>query len=833
MSQLNLLREACATVLATYTRISADGGADAFRELARSRVVTWRSDVRNGGPDPVPWAQERFGRPPGDFGPPSRSRDEHVGLDADGVVVLHERLGAEGAPAFVLRAALAAPGGITRLRHPGTVEHLVLDDARRVVFVVSTEDGHDVEVERWTWIDGRPARGACARTCENEVGTRVTLRATFDADGRLEELRRGFASVGRFAATEQENEAPETDVEALVPALLEALATAETDPDGERIVWSSVTHRPESPRTDDDSLVEDLVAGLSRAIVATVTALGVREPFVVRVHAGRDEDNRPGPLPGQVTVGGDVIRRDARSRLASGSALQALRATRDRPADVATAPLQPACDAGTLQACRELNTLAALDTRTEENMHRADRVLGAVRVGLAQRLAATPPEDASAPFLHLVELATRYEADHDVGWQAATAAHGADHVTAFKRSLTAPAGDAPADWSQANRDRATLERFLVAGGLPEHAARLAHDVAEWGLRIEPAAGPVTSRLGGPALLPPETDWPRTTGGRALSFLAAIDLGELPAVDGGTPLPDAGVLLFFAAHDPNIEAEVLEDEAHNEPGATARVLVVPPGERAEDRDHPDELREEAGRLLRHRPITFRARLTLPTGYDAAETLGLQSASAEAYSTLAHALLDNADPGASLHAQTGGAGFEEGEDWDDDPEWDDSEWDGPDFDEDDDPSNEPDDPGLAIDVRDAVDRVMKAGRSGGWRSVLRTAHELAGEALDRMDEPSDREPSDDAGRDEAYLEDEHPDGLPPDDGRSLEGAHWVLSHETGVQGHEPEPDTVLLLHLGWDEALGFMFADGGAFQFRIPGPALAAGDWSAVVATADSS
>ncbi|HEV2811856.1 MAG TPA: DUF1963 domain-containing protein [Solirubrobacteraceae bacterium] len=75
-------------------------------------------------------------------------------------------------------------------------------------------------------------------------------------------------------------------------------------------------------------------------------------------------------------------------------------------------------------------------------------------------------------------------------------------------------------------------------------------------------------------------------------------------------------------------------------------------------------------------------------------------------------------------------------------------------------------------------------------------------------------------------------PPDDGRSLGGVHFVGGLATGVQGHEPEDDTFLLLHLSWDEPLGFLFLDGGAIQFRIPRDAARRRDWSRVVAVADS-
>ena len=57
------------------------------------------------------------------------------------------------------------------------------------------------------------------------------------------------------------------------------------------------------------------------------------------------------------------------------------------------------------------------------------------------------------------------------------------------------------------------------------------------------------------------------------------------------------------------------------------------------------------------------------------------------------------------------------------------------------------------------------------------------------------------------------------------HWVLGAVTGVQAIWPDPDTMLLLHLSWDEALGLEYADGGTIQFRIPPQARAVGDWGA--------
>ncbi len=212
------------------------------------------------------------------------------------------------------------------------------------------------------------------------------------------------------------------------------------------------------------------------------------------------------------------------------------------------------------------------------------------------------------------------------------------------------------------------------------------------------------RLGGPALLPPGEDWPHDAENRPLTFLAGIDLTELP--ERGS-LPGGGWLLFFGSLDDGETAGVL-DEAVNEPGGNARVFALPPGAEPV----PATRRDALSCVLSDRPVAFEARLTLPDGYDAAAELGLDAAEGEAYIAVA--------------------------DW------------------------------------------MREGGAGS----------------------------------------------------SYEPDHWVLGAVTGAQGHTPEANTVLLLHLDWDEALGFAFLDGGDLQFRIPTDALAAGDWTAARALAES-
>jgi hypothetical protein len=78
----------------------------------------------------------------------------------------------------------------------------------------------------------------------------------------------------------------------------------------------------------------------------------------------------------------------------------------------------------------------------------------------------------------------------------------------------------------------------------------------------------------------------------------------------------------------------------------------------------------------------------------------------------------------------------------------------------------------------------------------------------------------------------DFRPPDDGRSFGLAHWVGGAIVGVQGHPPEPGTVLLLHMTYDPNLAFEYLDGGSIQFRISEDALAKRDWTAATVTSDS-
>src|SRR4051794_16017976 len=115
----------------------------------------------------------------------------------------------------------------------------------------------------------------------------------------------------------------------------------------------------------------------------------------------------------------------------------------------------------------------------------------------------------------------------------------------------------------------------------------------------------------------------TSDGRPLSFLAVVDLTELPP----STLPDAGFLLFYADLD-NDEARGLIEPVGNDAGSPARVLYVDPA------DEPLPATEPPGSIaLSERPVTAVEQLTLPDDYEVEERLGLDPAAASVYQAIA--------------------------------------------------------------------------------------------------------------------------------------------------------------------------------------------------------
>ncbi len=134
---------------------------------------------------------------------------------------------------------------------------------------------------------------------------------------------------------------------------------------------------------------------------------------------------------------------------------------------------------------------------------------------------------------------------------------------------------------------------------------------------------VRSRLGGPGLLGPGRAWPHAEGDRPHTFLAGIDLSELPPTG---VLPEAGWLLFFAdVDDEDGEAAGLIDVSDNAPGAQIEVTYLEPGVEPVAATPPSRLRV----VLAERRVRAVPQLTLPDSHEAADALGLGPLELKAY------------------------------------------------------------------------------------------------------------------------------------------------------------------------------------------------------------
>jgi hypothetical protein len=65
-----------------------------------------------------------------------------------------------------------------------------------------------------------------------------------------------------------------------------------------------------------------------------------------------------------------------------------------------------------------------------------------------------------------------------------------------------------------------------------------------------------------------------------------------------------------------------------------------------------------------------------------------------------------------------------------------------------------------------------------------------------------------------------------------AHLLLGHPTAVQWDPREPGEINLLHLDWDEQLGFMYGDAGDVMFSGAPEDILAGRWERVKAEPNS-
>lgn len=269
---------------------------------------------------------------------------------------------------------------------------------------------------------------------------------------------------------------------------------------------------------------------------------------------------------------------------------------------------------------------------------------------------------------------------------------------------------------------------------------------------------------------PGAEWPLAYDGRPLSFLAGVDLGELPAGDGR---PKSGWWLYFGWLGENENGtSAFWEPQENAGGALARLFFVE-GEPA-PAEVPAALREEEWCVLKNRPVVWEPVLTLPHGYDPAERLGLDAAGYDALQQVLYRALQP-DQTDGTHWATEVEALPQ--------------------------AARQDDAVAGPQIEKASDTAMAFGTidRSSWR---------------------DPQPREVAKRERAAE--------PPD---RIWGHHWIGGHVPGPE--DPPAGSVLLLALQSDSSIGFEFLDAGVVTFRIPADALARRDWRAVTIDPESS
>ena len=469
-------------------------------------------------------------------------------------------------------------------------------------------------VQRWTWQNDEVVRVDHAEAAPGGWTSASATQAEVDAAGEVRALRDGVAQ-GDYR---EDNRLGEDEWLSALGAALERAALIACD----RRNWIAARDAPAPLRSDPSGLGSWLADAIADALSATAADVALPAPFCMLVSAGGDERSL---LPPRAWLGDDRWRRGVTAnspgdRAAISNLLQGV----DSGA-VVELDVTERLDDDALRACAEIGQ--ALDIYSDPaEIARAEPVYAELADRLTARLAEPGRiRDAAPEFLALVALGDRYATDAvGAALERARRVLGGARVARFTDTLRsrAPArASLPAKLAgQALRDRDALEQLLGALGLTAHTKRLAHDVAEVGLLLRDAGRREGgSRLGGPALLPPGTDWPTGAHERPLSFLAAIDLAELPPENGR---PVAGWWLFFADLGEDEDGEGFFEPERNTPGARARLLSVAAGATPEP---AAPLGDELG----HRPVTFEPVLTLPSDYDAAATLGLDAYEKHAY------------------------------------------------------------------------------------------------------------------------------------------------------------------------------------------------------------
>ena len=519
-----------------------------------------------------------------------------------------------------------------------TIAHFPRGDGRLLGRVAATERG-EREVDAWTFEGDRLVRVERAEARDGGWGSSFARVAELGVDGQPSAIR-SAAADGDY------REDNRLKIDAVVPALRAGLQRAALlEPTN--VVWDARVDRLVEPLPDDPmALAEPLARALDTAVTATVADANVLDPFCVVVEYDGDDVTKV--LPPRVLVASRGFRDRMRASDEDDGAAIKYMWRGETLGEVARMDLRDRLDDAAVRACRALST--GLDHGSWAHNRAAAAVVDAVGDQLAAKLNSRDWPGASDPFIALVRLGDPCGDRHDTVEPAlarAAAVLGRTEVDRFLASVASKAAihnDVVSDEliARATVDRNALRDLVAAGGLQAHAERLAFEVAEVGLVLDATTGEARSRLGGPPLLPPGGDWPRAVGKRPLSFLAGVDLSELPAFDRRERFPAAGWLLFFAAID-NDDPDGLIDESGNGPDDPTRVLWVPPDVEPVAVEPPESLPNDL--VLGHRLVTFRPVLTLPDGYDSGRSLGLDEYEARAYDSVVQRVLEAVYPGSS--------------------------------------------------------------------------------------------------------------------------------------------------------------------------------------------
>lgn len=193
---------------------------------------------------------------------------------------------------------------------------------------------------------------------------------------------------------------------------------------------------------------------------------------------------------------------------------------------------------------------------------------------------------------------------------------------------------------------------LAGYGIPD-ASTLVRDHAAPALQLAVASNDEQAPaaiLHGHGLLPPGEPWPHSTSGRALAFLAGVDLSRLTlTLPGAQSLPPAGWMLFFAdiddptSYDPARwnepqptpegweQGQFYGEKTQNLPGANARMFWVEPELKPIAGDPPG-LRGSHGPADERRIAV--EQLTLPDGWGVArDRFGMSDDKAAVYDEVA--------------------------------------------------------------------------------------------------------------------------------------------------------------------------------------------------------